>query len=159
MSQRMEIFTTTILSKVVTVLSPIAQTISSARRRSMRLGIALSRSESALQKSIPQQYLIRPLMNAKMPIDAADEQKEKASSDNFDDQGLMALVCRHDITLFFANIDTPGEQQKYAVALLEHLFSLIPTCATVVSLYDIGYVLDCSLHLVSMKSFLVGTLD
>ena len=54
----------------------------------------------------------------------------------------MALVCRHDIALFFPNIDTPGEQQKYAVALLEHLFSLIPTCATVVSLYDIGCVLD-----------------
>jgi hypothetical protein len=65
----------------------------------------------------------------------------------------MALVCRHDIALFFANIDTPGEQQKYAVALLEHLFSLIPTCATVVSLYDIGCVLDRSLHLVSSQSF------
>lgn len=81
--------------------------------------------------------------------DAADERKEKASSENFDDRGLMALVCRHDIPLFFANIDTPGEQQKYSVALLEHLFSLIPTCATVVSLYDIGCVLDRSLHLVS----------
>ena len=63
--------------------------------------------------------------------DAADEWKEKASSENFDDLGLMALVCRHDIPLFFANIDTPGEQQKYSVALLEQLFLLIPACATV----------------------------
>ena len=85
--------------------------------------------------------------------DAADERKEKASSENFDDRGLMALVCRHDIPLFFANIDTPGEQQKYSVALLEHLFSLIPTCATVVSLYDIGCVLDRSLHRVSAGLF------
>ena len=82
--------------------------------------------------------------------DAVDKQKEKASSDNFDAQGLMALVYCHDIALFFANIDTPGEQQKYTVALLEHLFSLIPTCATVISLYDIGCVLDRSLHLVSV---------
>lgn len=51
--------------------------------------------------------------------------------DKFDDRGIMALVCRHDIPLFFANIDTPGEQQKYGVALLEHLFSLIPrACRT-----------------------------
>jgi hypothetical protein len=65
----------------------------------------------------------------------------------------MALVCRHDILLFFANIDTPGEQQKYSVALLEHLFLFIPTCATVVSLYDIGCVLDRSLHQVSTWPF------
>ena len=80
---------------------------------------------------------------------AADKRKEKASSENFDDRGLMALVCQHDIPLFFANIDTPGEQQKYSVALLEQLFLLIPACATIVSLYDIGCVLDHSLHRVS----------
>jgi hypothetical protein len=82
---------------------------------------------------------------------AAKGQKQTASGEFFDDRGLMALVCRHDIPLFFANIDTPGEQQKYAVALLEHLFSLIPHCATVVSLYDIGCALDRSLNLVSHK--------
>ena len=78
--------------------------------------------------------------------EAADEQKRKRKTDHFDDTGLMALVCRHDIPLFFANIDTPGEQQKYGIALLEHLFSLIPPIATVASLYDIGCVLDRSLR-------------
>ena len=60
----------------------------------------------------------------------------------------MALVCRHDIPLFLANIDTPGEQQKYSVALIEHLFSLLPPKATVAVLYDVACVLDHSLHLV-----------
>lgn len=69
--------------------------------------------------------------------------------EKFDDGGQMALVCRHDIPLFLANIDTPGEQQKYSVALFEHLFSLLPSCATVVGLYDVGCVLDRSLQLVS----------
>jgi hypothetical protein len=64
----------------------------------------------------------------------------------------MSLVCRHDIPLFFANIDTPGEQQKYSVALLEHLFSLLPPNATVCGLYDVGCVLDRSLNRVNPLS-------
>lgn len=69
--------------------------------------------------------------------------------DSFDDTGVMALICRHDIPLFFANIDSPGEQQKYAVALIEHLFSLLPKEATVITLYDVGCVLSRSLSQVS----------
>jgi hypothetical protein len=65
--------------------------------------------------------------------------------EKFDDGGQMAPVCRHNIPLFLANIDTPGEQQKYSVALFEHLFSLMPSHATLVGLYDIGCVLDRSL--------------
>lgn len=77
--------------------------------------------------------------------EAADGKKQKAAMDNFDDTGIMALICRHDIPLFFANIDSPGEQQKYSVALLQHLFSLLPHQATVVALYDVGCVLARSL--------------
>jgi len=80
--------------------------------------------------------------------EAASDKKRHSSTEVFDDTGVMALVCRHDIPLFFANIDTPGEQQKYAVALFEHLFSLLPLQATVVGLYDIGCVLDRSLYMV-----------
>ena len=69
--------------------------------------------------------------------------------DKFDDAGIMLLGCRHDTPLFFANIDSPGEQQKYAIALLEHLFSLLPITACVIVLYDVGCVLDRSLQLVS----------
>ncbi|KAI0701749.1 hypothetical protein C8Q76DRAFT_633393 [Earliella scabrosa] len=80
-------------------------------------------------------------------FDAADEQKAKTHGAKFDDTGLMALVCRHDIVLFLANVDTPGEQQKYGVALLEHFISFLPSAATVAVFYDIGCVLDRSLHI------------
>ena len=60
--------------------------------------------------------------------------------DNFNDTGVMALICHHDIPLFFANIDSPGEQQKYALALIQHLFMLLPSDTTVVAFYDIGCV-------------------
>ncbi|KAM6496639.1 hypothetical protein JOM56_007112, partial [Amanita muscaria] len=81
--------------------------------------------------------------------EAADIKKQKATMERFDDTGLMFLVCRHDIPLFCANIDSPGEHQKYAIALLQHFFSLIPAHATVATFYDIGCILDRSLSLVS----------
>ena len=82
--------------------------------------------------------------------EAADGQKHKASTDAFDDTGLMALICRHDIPLFLANIDTPGEQQKYGIALIEHLFTLLPSQANVIVLYDVGCVLARSLSRVRL---------
>jgi len=82
--------------------------------------------------------------------EAADGQKQKASTDAFDDTGLMALICRHDIPLFLANIDTPGEQQKYSIALIEHLFTLLPSQANVIVLYDVGCVLARSLSRVCL---------
>jgi hypothetical protein len=89
--------------------------------------------------------------------DAANENKKHLTTDVFDDTGLMALVCRHDIPLFFANIDTPGEQQKYAVALIEYLFSLLPPQGTAVGLYDVGCVLDRSLAMVISSNGLSTT--
>jgi hypothetical protein len=83
--------------------------------------------------------------------EAADGKKQKAAMDSFDDTGIMALICRHDIPLFFANIDSPGEQQKYSVALIEHLFTLLPPQATVVTLYDVGCVLARSLSKVCTR--------
>ncbi|KAJ2917427.1 hypothetical protein MD484_g3033, partial [Candolleomyces efflorescens] len=91
-----------------------------------------------------------------VPDEAVDECEEghiagtgtnvKTSGERYDDTGNMALVCRHDIPLFLANIDTPGEQQKYAVALIQKLFSMLPSNAYVAVFYDIGCVLDRSLH-------------
>ena len=45
---------------------------------------------------------------------AASANKAKVG-DLFNDKGVGALVCHHDIPLFFINIDTLGEQQKYVV--------------------------------------------
>ncbi|KAF9225956.1 hypothetical protein BS17DRAFT_699083, partial [Gyrodon lividus] len=70
----------------------------------------------------------------------ADGNKQKASMDSFNDMGLIALIFRRDISLFFANIDSPGEQQKYSISLIHHLFAFLPSEATVVVLYDIGCV-------------------
>ncbi|KAF8223939.1 hypothetical protein L208DRAFT_1425919 [Tricholoma matsutake] len=78
---------------------------------------------------------------------AGSGSNSKTNMEKFDDGGQIVLVCQHDIPLFLANIDMPGEQQKYAIALIEHLFSLLPSCAMVASLYDVGCVLDCSLQL------------
>ena len=80
--------------------------------------------------------------------EAANEKKDKTQGTKFDDMGLMALVCPHDVVLFLANVDTPGEQQKFSIALIEHLYSHLSGNATVVVYYDIGCVLDRSLHLV-----------
>ena len=92
--------------------------------------------------------------------DAANGDKKKASTDGprYDAQGWMSLICRHDIPLFFANIDTPGEQQKYAVALIQWFFQFVPASATVTVLYDVGCVLHRSVKLVSADFlFLSGT--
>ncbi|OSD02619.1 hypothetical protein PYCCODRAFT_1410600 [Trametes coccinea BRFM310] len=105
---------------------------------------------AAARKKAPKTFSTRvpeaALDECQKSFEAADEKKEKTSSNKFDDTGLMALVCRHDIVLFLANVDTPGEQQKYAIALLEHLYSLLPDSATVAAFYDIGCVLDRSVH-------------
>lgn len=81
---------------------------------------------------------------------AGDDSKEKTASARFDDKGLMALVCRHDIPLAVANITSPGEGQKYVLALLTWLFEEIPPDATVAALYDIGCVADRTRQIVSL---------
>ena len=71
------------------------------------------------------------------------------TGDLFNDKGAGPLVCHHNIPLFFINIDTLGEQQKYVVTLINHLYLLLPPDASVVVLYDIGCILDCSVQTVS----------
>ncbi|KAJ7598163.1 hypothetical protein C8J56DRAFT_1000125 [Mycena floridula] len=61
---------------------------------------------------------------AKLPDEAVDACEEshqaakperKSSQLQFNDHGLMSLVCHHDIPILFANIDTAGEGQQYPV--------------------------------------------
>ena len=52
---------------------------------------------------------------------AADELRQKASTQFFADTGLMALLCRHDRVLWLVNITSAGEKYFYALALLEEL--------------------------------------
>ncbi|KAF9494123.1 hypothetical protein BDN71DRAFT_1483215 [Pleurotus eryngii] len=79
--------------------------------------------------------------------DAANNNKAKLNMEQFDDHGISALVCRHGAPLFTTNIDTPGEQQKYAVALIQHLFQCISDNSTVLILYNVGCILNQSMEL------------
>lgn len=69
---------------------------------------------------------------------AADEDREKASTQYFADTGLFALLCRHDRPIFLANMTTPGEQQFYLFALLKRFMAELPDEMTVGILYDIA---------------------
>ncbi|KZP06311.1 hypothetical protein FIBSPDRAFT_914718 [Athelia psychrophila] len=69
---------------------------------------------------------------------AADEKREKASTQFFVDTGLMSLLCRHDRCLFAVNMTHNGERQHYVLALLKKLFEHLPHNATLGLLYDIA---------------------
>ena len=69
---------------------------------------------------------------------AADEKREKASTQYFSDTGIMSLICRHDRVLFAVSMTHRGERQHYALALIDALFSHLPPTMTVGLLYDIG---------------------
>ena len=73
---------------------------------------------------------------------AADEKRQKASTQFFSDTGLMAMLCRHDHVLWPVNMTSAGEKQYYALALIKKLFQNIPTTLKVGLLYDIA----CQLH-------------
>jgi Kyakuja-Dileera-Zisupton transposase len=75
---------------------------------------------------------------------AADEKREKASTQFFADTGLMALLCRHDRVLWLANMTSAGEKQHYALALIQKLFDNIPLDMRIGLLYDIGCQLEQS---------------
>ncbi|KAJ8502688.1 hypothetical protein ONZ45_g11521 [Pleurotus djamor] len=73
---------------------------------------------------------------------AADDTRQKASSQFFDTTALMGLLCRHDRVLWLVNMSSSGEKQHYTLLLLETLFQHIPLTYHVGILYDIG----CQLH-------------
>ena len=87
---------------------------------------------------------------------AADEKRQKASTQLFTDTGLMALLCRHDRVLWLVNMTSAGERQHYALALLRALFGHLPSQMRVGLLYDIA----CQLHRSCIKwDFLNEFLD
>ena len=78
---------------------------------------------------------------------AADEKREKASTQYFADTGLMAMLCRHDRVLWLVNMTSAGEKQHYALVLIETLFEHLPAYVVVGLLYDIA----CQLHRSCLK--------
>lgn len=61
-----------------------------------------------------------------------------------DDTSLMVMVCLHNVSLFVANIDAPGEEQKIDVSLIEHMIELLPPEAYCVFIINVGRVFDVS---------------
>ncbi|KZT52172.1 hypothetical protein CALCODRAFT_417924, partial [Calocera cornea HHB12733] len=87
------------------------------------------------------------LERCKKSFKVADEEAALVNEKLFDPTGVVVLLCRHDIPLFACDITTPGEQQKYVVAMLLELLKELPDQATVGLLYDIGCQLDHSSRL------------
>ncbi|KAI6022550.1 hypothetical protein EDC04DRAFT_2575210 [Pisolithus marmoratus] len=86
---------------------------------------------------------------------AADERRQKASTQFFSDTGVMALLCRHDRVIHLANMTSAGEKQHYALALIKSLFGHLPSNFHIGLLYDIGCQLEQSCRKWGfLKSFL-----
>ncbi|KAH9828839.1 uncharacterized protein C8Q71DRAFT_859379 [Rhodofomes roseus] len=85
---------------------------------------------------------------------AADERRQKASTQFFADTGLMAMLCRHDRVLWLVNMTSAGEKQHYALSLVQQLFDHLPQDVTVGLLYDIA----CQLHRSIVKWGFLGPL-
>ncbi|TFK58163.1 hypothetical protein BDN72DRAFT_733400, partial [Pluteus cervinus] len=91
-------------------------------------------------EDVCEDYLAVPnsvLNGCEASFTAADERREKASTQFFDDTALMALLCRHDRVLWIANMRSAGEKQHYTLVLLETLFQHLPLIFKIGLLYDI----------------------
>ncbi|KAJ7834308.1 hypothetical protein B0H13DRAFT_1653339 [Mycena leptocephala] len=75
---------------------------------------------------------------------AADEKREKASTEFFEDTALMALLCRHDRVLWVVNMHSAGEKQFNVIVLMETLFQHLPLNIWVGLLYDVVCMLERS---------------
>lgn len=76
---------------------------------------------------------------------AADGRRAKSSKKEFQDTGLMGLVCRHDRVIYMCNMTTPGERQFYILAMIKKLFKELPSWFRVGQLYDVACQLERSL--------------
>ncbi|KAJ7907614.1 hypothetical protein B0H13DRAFT_1879447 [Mycena leptocephala] len=74
----------------------------------------------------------------------ADEKCEKASTEFFEDTGLMALLCHHDCVLWIINNHSAGEKQFGVILLTERLFEHLPRKIRIGILYNIGCLLERS---------------
>ncbi|KAJ7251190.1 hypothetical protein B0H12DRAFT_1018806 [Mycena haematopus] len=105
-----------------------------------------------------------PRPNVRLPIpqdaideceatfEAANEKAQRGDPKRYDATGIFVMTCRHGQILFFCNIYTPGEQQRYIIASLEELARQLPSQATIFQAYDIGCVVDRSLDLYPILS-------
>ncbi|KAJ7841922.1 hypothetical protein B0H14DRAFT_2359849 [Mycena olivaceomarginata] len=108
-----------------------------------RINEARKRNPANCKPAIPQEALDACQESWK----AAGEKKQKADPKHYDANGVFVMTCRHSQVLFLCDIDTPGEQQKYIVALMEEMNDHLPPQATILQSYDVGCVTDHSFNL------------
>ncbi|CAK5268968.1 unnamed protein product [Mycena citricolor] len=124
--------------------------VSKAEVDSVRQRILAARKQKPRRNTSP--VSLHVIEACQDSFEAANDKKEKADPNRYDSTGVFVMTCRHSQVLFLANIDTPGEQQCYIIALLEKVASLLPRNATIVQAYDIGCVVDHSCHLYPILS-------
>ena len=76
---------------------------------------------------------------------ANTQQGDSPDNHKYQSKGLMGAICQHDTPLFMCDIQTPGEQQHYPIALIIVLFKELPPNATISLLYDIRCMLNLSI--------------
>ncbi|KAJ7735882.1 hypothetical protein B0H14DRAFT_2639072 [Mycena olivaceomarginata] len=109
-----------------------------------RINEARKRNPANCKPAIPQEAINACQESWK----AASEKKQKADPKHYDANGVFVL--------FLCDIDTPGEQQKYIVALMEEMNDHLPPQATILQSYNVGCVTDHSFNLNSRQ---VWTID
>lgn len=107
-----------------------------------QIEVAWKKKPHPFQSKVPKEAI----KECKRSHAATNSNKQKTDIGHFDNTGIAALVCHHAIPIFMANIDTLGEQRKYAITHIEHVFTKLPPEATGAFLYDVGCVLDISIH-------------
>ncbi|KAJ7648902.1 hypothetical protein B0H17DRAFT_1163757 [Mycena rosella] len=87
----------------------------------------------------PQLLLPRSVLDGcEASFKAADEKREKASTEFFEDTAIMGLLCHHDRVLWLVNMHSVGEKKFYVIALMETLFQHLPRNITIGLLYDVA---------------------
>ncbi|KAF9506854.1 hypothetical protein BS47DRAFT_1367076 [Hydnum rufescens UP504] len=75
---------------------------------------------------VPNSYL----ENCGKSFIAADGERVKTPGQHFSDTGMMAGVCCHDRVIIWSNMWMPGEQQFYALAIIDFVMAQLPVHCT-----------------------------
>ncbi|KAH9454607.1 hypothetical protein Pst134EB_014678 [Puccinia striiformis f. sp. tritici] len=69
---------------------------------------------------------------------AADDKRNKSTWKACDDTGLMGCCCRHDASVYMANISDGGKNRKYPLSILNEVLGAVDQNREVRVLYDIS---------------------
>ncbi|KZT50847.1 hypothetical protein CALCODRAFT_443983, partial [Calocera cornea HHB12733] len=114
------------------------------------------RSRRSEQAAVAPQLEDDVLDRCEQSFKAADQDRQRARAKAYTVHGIMAIVCRHNVPLFIANLVDPGERHYYAVALIRKVSQHLPGMATLGILYDIACQLDRAMRQVRLMGLSRG---